>query len=54
MNARQNPAGLSAMAVTVLVWAALQAGVQIPAEVAAAIVGLVAGTVSYFTPRPRP
>lgn len=51
MNTRQNPAGLSAMATTVIVWAALQAGVEIPAEVAAAIVGLVAGGVSYFSPR---
>ena len=51
MTPAQNPAGLSAMAVTVIVWAALQAGVEIPAEVAAAIVGLSAGAVSYFTPR---
>lgn len=51
MNRRQNPTGLSAMAVTVLIWAALQAGVEIPAEVAVAIVGLVAGGVSYLTPR---
>ena len=51
MNVQQNPAGLSAMAVTVLVWAALQFGVEIPADVAAAIVGIVAGGVSYFTPR---
>lgn len=51
MNARQNPTGLSAMAVTVLIWIALQAGVDIPAEVAVSIVGLVAGGVSYFTPR---
>ena len=51
MNPRQNPTGLSAMAVTVLLWAALQAGLEIPAEVAAAIFGLAAGLVSYFTPR---
>lgn len=51
MNARQNPTGLSAMATTVLVWVALKAGVEIPAEVAVSIVGLVAGAVSYFTPR---
>lgn len=51
MNRQQNPTGLSAMAVTVLVWIALQAGIEIPAEVAASIVGVVAGVVSYFTPR---
>ncbi len=51
MNRRQNPAGLSAAAVTVLVWIGLLAGVDIPAEVAVSIVGLVAGGVSYFTPR---
>lgn len=51
MNTKQNPAGLSALAVTVIVWAALQVGLEIPPEVAAAIVGLAAGAVSYFTPR---
>ena len=51
MNTRQNPAGLSAAATTVLVWTALQLGVEIPAEVAAAIVGIIATAVSYFTPR---
>ena len=51
MNTKQNPTGLTALAVTVLVWVALQLGVDLPAEVAVAIVGLAAGGVSYFTPR---
>lgn len=51
MNPKQNPTGLAAMGTTVLVWAAIQVGVELPNLVAAAIVGLVAGAVSYFTPR---
>ena len=39
------------MAATVLIWGASLAGVEVPGEVAAAIVGLAAGLVSYFTPR---
>lgn len=48
---RQHPTGLAAAATTVLVWIVAQAGVDMPPEVAAATVGLVAGVVSYFTPR---
>lgn len=51
MNTANNPAGLSALAATVLIWAASLAGLVIPQEIAAAIVGLVAAAVSYFTPR---
>lgn len=50
-KAQQHPTGLAALASTVLVWVVQQAGVDMPAEVAAAVVGLVAGVVSYFTPR---
>lgn len=46
-----HPAGLSAAAATVIVWAATQAGLDVSPEVAAAFVGLIAGVVSYFTPR---
>ncbi len=51
MNTKQNPTGVAALAATVLIWAASVAGVAIPQEVAAAIVGLVAAAVSYLTPR---
>lgn len=51
MNRQQNPAGLTALGVTVLVWIASVAGLTIPQEVAAAVVGLTAGVVSYFSPR---
>lgn len=51
MNTTQNPAGLTGLAATVIVWIALLLGVEIPAEVAAAISGLLAAAVSYFTPR---
>lgn len=53
MTARQHPTGLAAMATTVLVWALDAAGVTMPAEVAASLVGLVAAVVSAFTPRTR-
>lgn len=51
MNRTQNPTGLAALGVTVLIWAASLAGLSIPQEVAASIVGLVAAAVSYFSPR---
>lgn len=51
MNRENNPAGLSALAVMVLVWVLSLLGVDIPEAVAAAAVGLVAGVVSYFNPR---
>lgn len=51
MNVQQNPAGLSALGVTVLIWIGTLAGLEIPGEVAASIVGLFAAGVSYFTPR---
>lgn len=51
MTPENNPAGLSALAVMVLVWVLSLIGVDIPTEVAAAAVGLVAGIVSYFSPR---
>lgn len=51
MNTKQNPTGLAALGVTVLVWCAGLAGLTIPFEVAAAIVGLTAAAVSYFSPR---
>ena len=47
----RHPAGLTALGVTVLVWAATQLGVEIPADVAAALVRPVAAGVTYFTPR---
>lgn len=52
MNTTQNPAGLTALAVMVLVWAGGLAGLDIPAEIAAAIVALTTALVSKFTPRP--
>ena len=51
MNPQRNPAGLSALAVMVLVWIFTLLNVEIPTEVAAAMVGLVAGGVSYFNPK---
>lgn len=51
VNREGNPAGLSALAVMVLVWVLSLLNVDIPTEVAAAAVGLVAGVVSYFNPR---
>lgn len=47
----QHPTGTAAAATTVLIWLAATLGLQIPAEVAAAIVGLVAVAVSAVTPR---
>lgn len=49
--ATQHPTGLTAALTTILVWAALRLGVEIPPEVAVAIVGVVTTIVSYFTPR---
>lgn len=49
--ATQHPTGLTAALTTILVWTALQLGVNIPAEVAVAIVGVLTTLVSYFTPR---
>ena len=46
-----HPTGLSAAAATVIVWIATQAGLEVTPEVAAAFVGVIAGIVSYFTPR---
>ncbi|MBS3928044.1 MAG: hypothetical protein KGZ65_06230 [Sphingomonadales bacterium] len=49
--ATQHPTGLTAALTTILVWGALKLGVEIPAEVAVAIVGVLTTIVSYFTPR---
>lgn len=46
-----HPTGITAALTTILVWAALQLGVEIPTEVAVAIVGVLTTIVSYFTPR---
>ncbi|MCK9250653.1 MAG: hypothetical protein M0P31_16950 [Solirubrobacteraceae bacterium] len=46
-----HPTGTAALATTVLVWIAQAIGVDLPAEVAVAIVGLVAVLVSAVTPR---
>ncbi|WP_320672395.1 hypothetical protein [Patulibacter defluvii] len=46
-----HPAGLAAAAVTVLVWLASVLGLDLPPEVAAAIVGLAVGAVSLRAPR---
>lgn len=48
-----HPTGTAAGAATVLVWIVSQFGVDVPAEVAAAAVGLIAVVVSVFTPRFR-
>lgn len=50
-RAQQHPAGLTAMATTVLVWALPQAGVDMPAEVAASLVGIATIIVSARNPR---
>lgn len=47
----EHPTGAAALATTVLVWVAQTIGLDLPAEVAASIVGLVAVIVSAFTPR---
>lgn len=48
---QQHPTGVAAFGATVLIWIAGQAGLEIPPDVAAAIVGLAAAGVSCFTPR---
>lgn len=50
-KAQNHPTGLSAAAATVIVWIATQAGLDVTPEVAAAFVGVIAGVVSYFSPR---
>lgn len=47
----QHPTGVVALATTLLVWVVEQAGLGLPAAVAAAFVGLAAAAVSYLTPR---
>jgi len=50
-RAKQHPAGLTACATTVLIWAATQGGIDLTPEVAAAFVGLLTAGVSWYTPR---
>ena len=48
---KNHPTGLAAFASTILVYILTQLGVDIPAEVSAAIVGLVSILVSALSPR---
>lgn len=45
-----NPA-LSSLAITLLIWGANYAGIQVEPETAAAIVGILAAIVGYLSPR---
>lgn len=51
MSPRQHPTGLAALASAGLVLLAVRCGVEVSAEEAAIIVGLVGGIVSKFSPR---
>jgi energy-converting hydrogenase Eha subunit A len=48
---QQHPTGLTAMGTTVLIWVLGACGVDMPPEVAAAVVGLTSALMSAFTPR---
>jgi energy-converting hydrogenase Eha subunit A len=48
---QQHPTGLTAMGTTILIWVLGAAGVDMPPEVAAAVVGLTSALMSAFTPR---
>lgn len=51
MNRREHPTGLAALAAAACVLAARRLNVELSADEAAVLVGLVAGLVSKFTPR---